>query len=232
MTEFFWSIDESEKCFRQIAHIICNCFSFSNAQYYVNAIIVECLISKSFYYSRQYKITMANWLALDNNTSRILEITYTWLVTSNAHYWSFDKFIKGPPHFEDFKVLVVEVLPSTKVVETSASSSPANGSSSSFFGFVKCFSCFGSVKRPSFLIKIKKSSQSLADGVICLFSSNISFADNGNGKQFQFNYIFWFDSSFGQLLIPCDTVKDSMSVFWVGLVDKGNGEPLHFYYIF
>lgn len=99
---------------------------------------------------------MANWLAMNNDISRIPEITHARLVAANVHYRSFGKLIKGFSHFKNFAMPVVKGFSPTKVVKTSASSSPANGSSGYSFGFVKYTSCLGSVKKPSPLLEIEK----------------------------------------------------------------------------
>lgn len=46
VTGFFRSRNESEKCLRRIAHIASNCYSYINARRYVNALVVERLISR------------------------------------------------------------------------------------------------------------------------------------------------------------------------------------------
>ena len=84
---------------------------------------------------------MAGWLVLDNDMFRIAEITYTQLIAANVYYGSFGKLIESPPHLEDFEAPVVEGPSLAKVIETLVSSSPANGSSSRSFGFMKCLSC-------------------------------------------------------------------------------------------
>ena len=194
VTGFFRSRDESEKCLRQIAHIACNYFSYSDARRYVNAVVVERLISGSSRHSGQYETTTTDWLALNNDMSRILEITHSWLVPVNVYYGSFGKLIEGPPHLEDFEALVVEGSSPAKVVKTSASSSPANSSSGRSFGFVKCpprlkatqapTSSF--VKKPPPLIEIEGPAQLLVDGIICSLPFVVGSAGNGNGEQFQF----------------------------------------------
>lgn len=138
MTSFFWSRNESEKYLRQIAHIAYKCFLYFDARHYVNAIIVERLISRLSCHSGQYETITVKWLALDNDMFRIPEITHIWLIAANVHYRSFAELIKSPFHLEDFEVPVIDGFSPAKVIKTSASSFFANGSSGLSFGFVKC----------------------------------------------------------------------------------------------
>lgn len=158
---------------------------------------MEYLIFGSSFHSGQYETITANWLSLDNNISRIPKITHTWLVAANVHYGLFGKLIESLPHLEDFEAPIVKGSSPVKVVKTSASLSPANNSSSCFFGFVKCFLCLkatqvptsGSVKGSLPLIEIKRPLQPLVDGTICPLPSIIGFAGDSNSEQSQFNCI-------------------------------------------
>ena len=197
MTEFFWSCDENEKCLRQIAYIIYNSFLYSHVRRYINAIIVERLFFKSSRHSGRYETSTANWLVLDNDTSRIPEITHAQLFTSDVHYKSLGELIEDLPSLKDFETLVVEDPSSAKVVKISASSSPTNRSNGRSSEFVKYSNCLGSVKRSPLLIKIEGPFQLLTAGVICLLFSDVGSVGNGNDEQLQFNYILWFDSGFG-----------------------------------
>lgn len=197
MTGFFWSRNESEKCFRQIAHIAYNCFFYSDARRYVNAIFVERLISKSSCHSGQYERITAKWLAFNNDMFRIPKIPHAWLITANIYYGLFVELNKSSFYLEYFEVPVINGLSSVKVVKTSASSSFANGSSGFSFRFVKYPPCLkatqvptsGFVKRPSLLMEIKGPPQPLVDGIICPFPSVVDSACNGNSEQFQFDCI-------------------------------------------
>lgn len=77
---------------------------------------------------------MVDWLALDNDISRIPEISHTQLIAANVYYGSIGKLIEGHFYFEDFEALVVEGFSLAKIVKISASSSSANGSSDRFLG--------------------------------------------------------------------------------------------------
>lgn len=167
---------------------------------------------------------MANWLVLNNDTSKILEITYAQLIVANIRYELFGKLIKGLSHLEDFKTLVVKGPSFTKIIETSTSSSFANGFSGRFFGFVKYSGFLGSVKRPFLLIKIEEPPQILANEVISLFLSYVGSTSNDNDEQLQFKYIFQFDFGVGQLLILCDTIKGLILISEVGSAGNSNGE--------
>ena len=145
MTSFFRSCDESEKCLKQITHIVYNCFLYSDAWRYIIAIIMKRLISGLSRHSRWYKITTTDWLALDNNMFRISKITHVWFITINVYYGLFGKLIKGSSHLENFETPVIDSLFSTKVVKTLTSSSPANGSRGRSFKFVKCPPCLKAI---------------------------------------------------------------------------------------
>lgn len=155
------------------------------------------LIFGSSCHSGQYETITANWLALDNDISRIPKITHTWLVAANIHYGLFSKPIESLPHLEDFEAPIVKGSSPAKVIEMSTSLSPANNSSGCFFGFVKCSPCLkatqvptsGSVKGFPPLIEIKGPLQPLVDGTICPLLSIIGFTGNGNSEQSQFNCI-------------------------------------------
>ena len=189
MIEFFWSCNASEKFLKQITYIICNSFLFSDTWRYINLVIIERLIFRSSCHSGQYETTTVDWLVVNNDISRIPEITHAWLIVTNVYYRSFGKLIKSLPHLEDFKVLVVEGPSPIKVVKTSASSSPANGSSSCSSRFIKYSDYPSSMKELPLLMKIKELLQPSADGVIYLFFSDVDSTGNGNSKQLQFNYI-------------------------------------------
>lgn len=140
------------------------------------------LISGLSHYSEQYKNTTANWLAFNNDISKILEITHARLVAANVYYGSFGKIIESLPHLENFKVPVVEDPFAAKVGKTLASLSFANNSSGRFFGFVKCSGCPGYVKKPFFFMEIDRSPQSLVNKVICPLLSVVNSAGDRNGE--------------------------------------------------
>lgn len=184
MTSFFWSCDKSEKCLRQIAHIACNCFLYSDNRHHINAVVVERLISKLSHYFGQYETATADWLVLDNNMSRISEITHAWLVPANVYYRSFGKLIEGLPHLKDFKAPIVKNSSPAKVVKILASSSSVNSFSGRSFGFVECPGCLSSVKEPPPLMEIERPPQPSINGVICPLFSIVNFVSNSNNEQF------------------------------------------------
>lgn len=175
---------------------------YFDTQRYINVIIIKRLISALFCHFGRYEITLADWLALNNNVSKISKLTNARLVAANIYYRSFNKLIKSLLYLEDFKVPVVKVSSFVKDVKMSASSSPINGSSGHFFGFVKCSFCFkttqalpsslvyyvfysdclSSVKEMRLLIEIKDPSQPLVDGIIYPLLSVVSSANNSNSE--------------------------------------------------
>lgn len=170
---------------------------------------MERLISKSSRYFGQYETTTTDWLALDNDMFKITEITHARFIVANIYYGLFGKLIEGLSQFKGIETPVFESPPPTKVVETPASSSLANGFCSRFFGFIKCLpylkatqaplsslvcrvpcsSHSGFVKKLSPFIDIKGPPQLLVDRVVCPLFFIVGFTGNGNGKQFQFNCI-------------------------------------------
>lgn len=113
-------------------------FFYFDVRRYINALIVERLISRLSRNSGQYKTTTTDRLALDNDMSRIPKITHARLVAANVYYRSFGKLFEGLLYFEDFEAPIVKDPSSAKVVEMLASSSPLNSFNGRFFGFVKC----------------------------------------------------------------------------------------------
>lgn len=64
---------------------------------------------------------------MDNNISKILEITYTWLVAANIYYDLFDKLINSFFQLDNSKALIVKDTLFEKVVKKPAPLSLANG---------------------------------------------------------------------------------------------------------
>ena len=145
---------------------------------------MKCLIFGSSCHFGQYETTTADGLALDNDMSRISEITHARLITANVHYRLFGKLIEDLPHLEDFEAPVMQGSSPAKVVKTLASSSPTKGFIGRSFGFLKCAGCPSSMKESPPLIEIEWPSQPLVDGVICLFPPLVvGSTSNGNGEQ-------------------------------------------------
>lgn len=135
---------------------------------------------------------------------KIMEITHAQLIATNVHYGLFGKFNKSLSYLKDFEASIVKSPLLTKVVETLALLSLINNSCSRFFGFMKyppcfkvnqvplsslvhfvsCFDYFGFIKRPSSVIEIEESLQSLLDRIVYSFPFIIGSASNGNGEQF------------------------------------------------
>lgn len=93
-----------------------------------------------------------DWLVLDNDIFRILEITYAQLVTTNIYYRTFGKLIKDLFYLENFEVPVVEGFFLTKVVKMPSLLFFTNGCLNRSFGFMKYSSCFKITQALSLLL--------------------------------------------------------------------------------
>lgn len=99
ITDFFRSLNESEKCLRQIAHIACcrQMHSYRDARRAVNAYVVERLISRPTRHSGRYKTTTADWVALDGADPPDHDVPYARLVAAGVHVGEFGQLVEGPP---------------------------------------------------------------------------------------------------------------------------------------
>lgn len=159
---------------------------------------------------------MADWLILENDISKIPEITHTQLIIANIYYRLFSKLIEDFSHLEDFKAPLVKGSFYAKVVKMPALLSPTKGSYSCFFRFMKYPPCFKTTQASlsslvhctfyssystsmnifSPFIEIEEPPQLLVDGIICFFPFVVGSTSNSNDKEFEFDYIFQFNSSF------------------------------------
>lgn len=99
ITDFFRSLNESEKCLRQIAHIACcpQIHSYRDARRAVNAYVVERLIFRPTRHSGRFKTTTADWVALDGVDPPDHDVPYARLVAAGIHVGEFGQLVEGPP---------------------------------------------------------------------------------------------------------------------------------------